>query len=60
MPGPVQVSPDQLLHKIGQLTVANDVLTAQLAASRAELVRVSAALAERTAGDAPCEPGDGD
>ena len=51
----LQVTPDQLLMEIGRLTVANNVLRGQLAASRKEVVRLNQLLAEQAE-----EPADAD
>jgi hypothetical protein len=37
----MNVTPDRLLLEIGRLTVANQILTEQLAASRQECVRLA-------------------
>lgn len=46
----LQVSSEQLLHEIGRLHVANAVLTAQLDASRKEVLRLNAAIAQNVDG----------
>jgi len=56
----VEVTPDQLLAEIGRLHVANQVLTGQLAASRAQLVKQATANAEAEKPVGPSADADGE